>query len=281
MTVKRKKKVPPVLIILLALLLLAVILFIDSNTRLVTTEYRITDSALPAGFDGFRVVELSDLHAKRFGKNNEKLIAAVRAARPDIIAITGDLTDAPGQLDYAAELVDGLTAIAPVYYVSGNHEWASGTARAVFALMREHGATTLRNRFIRLERGGDEITLAGLDDPNGLRDQKTLPEVRQDIRDAGCDGFIILLAHRNDPEIYDGQALNVVFCGHGHGGLIRLPFTDGLLGHNGVLFPQYTSGVRTLSDGCAMVISRGLGNGKAPPRFLNNPELVVAELRAG
>ena len=63
------------------------------NSSIETDEVRFSSPALPAGFDGCRIVQLSDLHGKYFGEHNERLYAAVRAARPEYIFITGDLVD--------------------------------------------------------------------------------------------------------------------------------------------------------------------------------------------
>ena len=105
------------------------------NSSIETDEVTFTSLALPAGFDGCRIVHLSDLHGKYFGGDNERLYAAVRAAQPEYIFVTGDLVDR-GTEDpnaYAAEVGAALSAIAPTYYVTGNHEWGHGNA-AVRAL---------------------------------------------------------------------------------------------------------------------------------------------------
>jgi len=117
------------LIILLIAAVPVVIILIDSNTRLVTTKYELSYSNLPDAFDGYRIVLLADLHGAEHGKDNEKLVLRVREAKPDIIAVAGDLIDryqpnrpVETQIDIAETLVKQLVQIAPVYYVTGNHE---------------------------------------------------------------------------------------------------------------------------------------------------------------
>jgi predicted MPP superfamily phosphohydrolase len=260
---------------------LAAALIYDSNFRIDVDEYQLNYADLPPSFDGFRVVSLSDVHAAQFGKDNRKLIDAVWGAKPDIIAITGDLIDSYGQLGIIDTLVGGLLEIAPVYYVTGNHEWDSGDVKNLLSLLEQRGATVLRNEYTRLTRGGGAIVLAGTDDPNGPADMKTPSELIGDIRSAEGERFIVVLEHRNNHlGLYASLGVGLVVCGHAHGGIVRLPFTDGLMGPSRELFPTYTSGV--YAEGATkMLVSRGVGNHTGFPRFLNNPHIPVAVLRAG
>lgn len=272
---KKKHKMLRVIVILA---LIAAVIIYDGNTRLVTDEYRIGGSGLPQSFEGLRIVHLSDLHAARFGKNNARLFDAVRKAEPDIITVTGDLIDDEEQLEYAEEFFETLTAIAPTYYVSGNHEWAAGCARDVFKIAEERGVTVLRNRYVLLERNEERLIIAGVDDPNGLRDQKKPSEVVADIREDYPDDYILMLAHRDTQlDMWAELGVDAVLCGHAHGGLVRLPFTDGLVAPEQGLFPTYTAGIYTKGQ-TQMLVSRGIGGTHNLPRIFNNPEVVVAIL---
>ena len=195
------------------------------NSSIETDEVTFTSLALPAGFDGCRIVHLSDLHGKYFGGDNERLYAAVRAAQPEYIFVTGDLVDR-GTEDpnaYAAEVGAALSAIAPTYYVTGNHEWGHGNAavRALKRTLRESGVTVLSNEFTYLARNGDTIVLAGIDDPNGYADQETPQELAQEVYAACGDPFWLLLAHRNDrfAREYSLLGADLTISGHGHGGI--------------------------------------------------------------
>ena len=264
-------------------------MFIDSNSRIVTSEYELFYPDLPRSFDGFRIAVLSDLHATEHGRDNGRLISRVRDAEPDIIAITGDILDAyrripvERQLAVAETLARGLVPIAPVYFVTGNHEWdrRAGGPWELFAILEEHGVTILRNQYVHLESGGDTIILAGVDDPNGPADMISPARFVETIFEReGEDSFIVMLSHRNNNlRLYSLLGVRLVLCGHAHGGIIRLPFTDGLIGPQRELFPTYTSGVYTMGD-THMVVSRGLGNYIMAPRFLNNPHIAVAVLRS-
>jgi hypothetical protein len=274
-------------ILLLFFILLIAALFIDSNNRIVTTEYQLFYANLPVSFDGFRIVVLSDIHAAEFGAGNGRLISKVEAAAPDIIAITGDFIDysenlpAEKQLEIAETLVKGLVPIAPIYYVTGNHDWDKriGGPWALIEMLEAHGVRVLRNQHTRLEIGDCSIILAGTDDSNGPADMVAPDEFVRRIISTEGQGFIVMLEHRNNNlPLYSELGVDLVLVGHSHGGIIRLPFTDGLLDQQRDWFPTHTSGVYTMG-GTNMVVSRGLGNSMGLPRLLNNPHLVVAILR--
>lgn len=267
---------------MIVFLLLSAVFLWWSNHTLQVTRFTPAFSDLPKGFDGCRVVVLSDLHTAYFGESNEKLFAAVRAEQPEYIFLTGDILDRFHDVPdgYAASIADGLTAIAPVYYVTGNHEWAIGGVPELKETLSRHGITVLTNEALVLERGGDRLVLAGIDDPNGYADQKTPEELAAEIYAAYGDPFWILLAHRNDrfaPQ-YSLLGADLVVSGHGHGGVIRLPFTDGLLSTDRTLFPSFTAGLYN-ANGSTLFVTRGLGNSGPSFRLFNRPEVAVVTLQ--
>ena len=275
-----------ILIILLLVAIPAIIILYDSNTRLVTTEYDLKYDDLPGGFDGYRIVLLADLHGAEHGYDNELLVQRIVEANPDIIAIAGDLIDRhqPGhpierQIEIAQTLVQQLVRIAPVYYVTGNHEWDSGMVRPLLEMLEENDVNVLQNQSRRLTIGDDSIIIAGVDDPNGPADMKKPEEFIENIKQRENPDFLIVLSHRNNNLLlFSKLEVDLVLSGHAHGGMVRLPLTDGLIGPQHELFPTYTSGVYT-SRNTNMVVSRGLGNHLGWTRFLNNPQIVVVELR--
>lgn len=272
---------------ILALLLLAALaaLFIRwSNTALQTAYFDPVFTGLPEGFDGCRIVVLGDLHTADFGGGNQALLDAVREETPDYIFFVGDLLDALHDVpaDYAAAVAGGLSAIAPTYYVTGNHEWAIGDVPELKDTLTAHGVTVLSNQFLELERGGDAVVLAGVDDPNGYADQESPEELAAEVYAAYGDPFWILLAHRNNyfPEHYSLLGADLVVSGHGHGGLVRLPFTDGLISVERTLFPSYTAGLYE-ENGSTLFVTRGLGNSGFTFRLFNRPEVAVVTLHRG
>lgn len=279
---KHSRKHPLRRLAVLAVLILVLVLFFRwENTSLQIARFDPVFTDLPAGFDGCRIVVLSDLHGAEFGENNEELFQTVADQSPEYIFYLGDLEDKyrgpdPG---YAEAVAAGLTAIAPTYYVTGNHEWAIGDVPELKERLAAQGVTVLSNSFVTLERNGDTVVLAGIDDPNGYADQKPPETVAAEVYAAYGDPFWLLLAHRNDrfEEQYSLLGADLVLSGHGHGGIIRLPFTDGLLSTNRTLFPSYTAGLYD-KNGSALFVTRGLGNSGPSFRLWNRPEVAVVTL---
>ena len=270
------------LAVLAAILAAAVLFFRWSNGSLQVERFAFADGDLPAGFDGAVIVQLSDLHCAEFGENNGDLLSAVAAAEPDYIFLTGDLVDQkkPVPEGYVETLARGLAVIAPTYFVTGNHEWARGGVPELKNTLADCGVLVLSNQFVPLERGGDVILLAGVDDPNGYADQKTPEELAAEVAGAGEDPYWLLLAHRNTlfADVYSRLGADLTLCGHGHGGLVRLPFTDGLFSTDRTLFPTYTAGFYE-GNGAEVFVSRGLGNSGRTFRLFNRPQVAVLTLQ--
>ena len=269
------------------LFLLAALLILGlwwGNNTISCEEYIFSSSRLPQGWDGARIVHLSDLHGKEFGRDSARLLRLVAKAKPELIVITGDIADEKSGLDTLPPVLQGLSAIAPVYYVSGNHEWGAGFIGELRKLFDAAGITYLRNEFVTLTRGGDSILLAGIEDPNGYADQKRPQAVADAVYSAANDPFWLLLAHRNN--LFSGEycalGADLTLCGHGHGGIWRPPFTDGFISTTMELFPSYTDGFYTCDcgqcGGAQVFVSRGLGNSPRIPRILNRPEVAVITL---
>ena len=268
------------LLVLAALLAAGFLLW--GNCSLQTTETALVSPALPPAFDGLRIVELADLHGRVFGRGSRRLLAAVRRAEPDLICIDGDLFDEHTDLAMLPPLLRGLCAIAPVYYVTGNHEWRVPGLRGILAQMRACGVTVLQDDWRVLRRGEDALVLAGTDDPCGPAERKTPAELIADIRaEAGEAAFLLLLTHRND-QLPQWSALGVqaVLAGHCHGGVVRLPFVGGLFGTDRRLFPAWDAGLYRQGE-TALYVSRGLGYTNVHFRLFNRPEVAVIVLRRG
>ena len=260
---------------------LCALFFWWSNHSLQTERFTFASARLPEGFDGCVIVQLSDLHGAEFGEGNETLIEKVRELKPDYIFLTGDLQDQYRQTprSYSVALGRAFAEIAPTYFITGNHEWAFKDVRDLKRELGEAGVTVLTNEYVTLTRNGDSILLAGIDDPNGFADQKTPEALAEEIRAAEPGAFWMLLAHRNNyfEKEYSYLGADLVISGHGHGGLIRLPFTDGLISVERSFFPSYTAGFYT-SNGSDLFVSRGLGNSGRTFRLFNRPEIVVLTL---
>ena len=281
----RKKNIRIILPVLLVLLLALFSWVLWSNKALELNTYTVESADIPDSFDGFRIAHISDLHNAEFGENNEKLLAILRDAQPDIIAITGDLidsrrTDLSVALAFAAEAVK----IAPCYYVPGNHEARIAEYDILRSGLTELGVVVLQNEKTELELSGDAITIAGVVDPSFetdylLGDTDTVMHGYLQPLTAD-DRYTVLLSHR--PELLDAYAdygMDLVLTGHAHGGQFRLPFVGGLIAPNQGFFPEYDAGLFT-RENTGMIVSRGIGNSAFPLRFNNPPEVILAILRA-
>lgn len=217
-----------------------------------------------------KIVHLSDLHGKSFGKGNRRLVRRVKKLAPDFIAITGDIIHKYRDRDIKVALgaVKSLAEIAPVYYVSGNHEMRSVKYRELREELARAGATVLDGESVR----AFGITIAG------VNCAKIKSGGYFNLAGEGED-FKLLLAHL--PQYISRYALagyDLTLCGHAHGGQWRLPFTRiGIYSPGQGLFPKYTSGIHSCGD-MRQVISRGLGNSQCPLRLFNRPEIVFVEI---
>lgn len=280
------------------------------NAALVTTRIEVASARVPAAFDGFRVAHVSDLHNAEFGPGNADLLGLLRAVRPDLVAVTGDLVDSRRtDFDVAASFMEAAAGIAPSAYVAGNHEarlmrrdpegYAAYERRLV-----EAGTAVLHGGAYAVDRAGARIAVLGADDPgmHAVADGSAgdVPTEADTMREelaglmartrslggaaAGEEApFALLLSHR--PELFDvyiEAGVDLALTGHAHGGQFRLPLVGGVVAPNQGFFPRYDAGLYTGTDGvrpAAMVVSRGLGNSLFPFRVNNRPEVVLVELR--
>lgn len=270
-------------------LLMSVILvgfLIWQNNDVVVTKYEYVGKRVPKGFDGLKILHISDLHNKNF---HGKLCDKIEDINPDIIVITGDLIDRRRtNIPVAAELVKNMAKMVPVYYASGNHEQLSGRYSEIRDTLIELNVNVLDNSCILLNKNGDVISISGIIDPSvnfsnkNYNPKKNISYVKSSISEAVEDKklFNILLSHRPEYfDVYEEEEVNLVFSGHAHGGQIRIPFLGGVLSPDQGFFPEYSEGMHSLGE-TTMVVSRGLGNSLFPFRVFNRPELVVVTLKS-
>lgn len=216
------------------------------------------------------IVHLSDIHSCRF---TERLRKRVEKEAPDLIVITGDLwdrtkRDIPRMLDFAEK----LCGIGRVVYVPGNHEFHEPEHEQIFLQLQKKGAEVLRHRIITV----GEIHLLGLDQLKyGAFTEQELQRLE------AREGFRMVLAHypQDFETVYAGRKIDLVLCGHAHGGQFRIPFVKkGIYSPGQGIFPKYSEGSHE-KDGVKMIVSRGIGNSRFPFRLFNTPEIVVIRLK--
>lgn len=269
----------------LILLIVLGIWILWGNLTIGTTEYTIISNRIPEGFDGFRIVQISDLHNAQYGIDNSRLLKQLSGTNPDIIVITGDMVDSRRtNFEIALAFAKEVLSYAPVYYVPGNHEGRLSEYEAFKTDLEDAGVTVLANQKMQFVHNGSSITLMGMNDPRFREDFPFGDEVayaRQTLS-ALCgdaDGYRILLSHR--PELFDlytDHEIDLVFSGHAHGGQFRLPVVGGLIAPNQGFFPKYDAGLFS-ENHTTMIVSRGIGHSVLPIRINNRPEIVVATLK--
>ncbi len=272
-----------IIIIAIILIILGAVYLYWGNNSLTVGRHTLSPANLPESFSGFRIVQVSDLHNKDF---KGRLIRKISSLNPDIIVITGDIIDSRHtDTDIALKFAENAVKIAPVYYVTGNHE---SRLKDIYPEFRESlenlGVTVLDCRSVTLEKNGDEIVLAGMNDltfyGSSTLNENTIvfKEMLNNLGREKGDRTGILLSHR--PEIFDTyveSGFDIVLTGHAHGGQIRLPFVGGILTPNQGFFPEYDAGLYQ-KENTSMIISRGLGNSLFPFRIGNRPEIILCEL---
>lgn len=254
------------------------------NTALVTADVLVCSNGIPEAFDAYKIVQISDLHDAQIGENNEKLIAMTAEAEPDCIVLTGDFVDSSRfHPERSLSVAEALVKIAPVYYVSGNHEaiLPDEDYQALTDGLRGLGVCVLEDESAELTRDGQSIRLIGLTDI-GFH-PGTLEEKKDALRTALSallpeDEFSVTLAHRPElMDVYTECGAPLVLSGHAHGGQIRLPGIGGLIAPGQGLFPKYTEG-KYEENGTTLVVSRGIGNSVLPLRVNDRPQIVVVQL---
>lgn len=251
---------------------------------LATTRSTIAVAGLPAAFDGFRIVHLSDLHLGTFLQHEEltEHVARVNALDPDLVCITGDLVDRAETCAELFPVLAGLRARDGVLVTLGNHDVAAG-ADAVTAGLRTHTPfTVLRNARVDLERDGHRLTVVGLDDlgrdwARGVLEHPALPAL---VDAPPSPDTLVVLTHR--PDCFDQAAAlgaALVLAGHTHGGQIGLPTLFRRRIRNfAEMITRYDRG--TFRTGAAtLIVSNGLGFTGQPIRLFTPREIGCVELR--
>lgn len=273
------KRIFVILVILIALL------FVHSNFTVGTTEYKVFSSELPDEFEGYRIVQLSDLHNRRY----PFLLAQIDKQKPDIVVMTGDMVSSD-DTDFSPflALAESIVNKYKTYFIVGNHEQmlSHENYERLISEVKALGIEVLDNSCATLKKGSNKINLYGLwfnlRYYRDLNDEKEATyfvdkEKMTELLGNAKDGLNILLAH--SPVFFDGYAdwgADLTLSGHMHGGMIRLPGYGGILSPERELFPEYDAGLFE-KDGSKLIISRGMGE-HIGFRFLNQPEIVAVIL---
>lgn len=276
------KKLKIILIVLL--IILGIGYYLSPRGRIDVEAFSMGNAKIPPTFDGYRIVQISDLHNKDWSKN-DKLKNLVKEFEPDIIVITGDLIDSRNpKPEVAYDFIKSIKDISPIYYVTGNHEFYLGAEEIVNEL-KTLGVKVLLDEVVDLEKDGEVVKLIGLNDPTfGGESYMDPAEAIVDHKFSNFnlkdEDYKILLSHRPELfETYVNNKVDLALTGHAHGGQIVLPFVGGLIAPDQGFFPKYRDGQYD-KDETSMIVSRGLGDSILPVRINNNYHLVLVELKS-
>lgn len=258
------------------------------NTHISTTSYSV---ALQNLGSSVRVILLSDLHGKSFGRENSRLIAKIEEQTPDVIFLDGDMIDRSADSADVQELlrlIKRLHEIAPVYFAPGNHELEyMQTDTSLLTQVAEACAVVVNDSYADVTIAGQPLRIGGIMGHafyfgRSEEEFSSSPEYQFLKAFEDTDVPKICLAHMPDTFIFNGAYnlwnVDLVLSGHTHGGLIRLPFIGGMYAPMQGWFPEYDRGYFLLGEHMQMVISAGLSGHGVIPRINNPPEIVVIDL---
>lgn len=277
-----------IFLVLAIIILLIYFVYINFNL-LQVSKYDIKSKKIPTEFDGYKIVHLSDLHLKEFGKNNIKLLQKIDDLNPDVVFVTGDMIyRRVDNFEVVYKLMENLVKKYKVYYVLGNHEVALryNKLKEFNRKIKEIGVNLLLDSNIIINKNGDNIVLYGTNfkfnmEPKNVKNimlDKYRIIFKKQVKKIDITKYNILLAH--DPlnyELYDEFKFDLVFSGHVHGGALRL-FGKAIFSPRRLFFPKYSAGVYKGKNG-NLVVSRGLGNSTLKFRMFNFPEIVCVTLK--
>lgn len=271
-------------------------LYIKYNVNtLEVTKYVVENKKVPKEFDGYNIVQISDLHSKLFGENNKKLIQKIKSLNPDIVVVTGDLIDGENNnYNVALDFMKEISKLYRVYYIIGNHEQKSlikkykDEYKDYFNKLHQIDFVNLDNNKVEIVKGDSNINLYGLTVPYScykyLFDNQETTSIDIDFLEEKLgkvdrEQFNILLAHTPFYfDEYEKWGADLTLCGHVHGGIVRLPLVGGLLSPDRKFFPKYDLGEYTKNKS-TMIVSKGLGGSKVLIRVNCKPEIVNIKLK--
>lgn len=251
-------------------------LFIEPH-RFRVTEHTIFLPRLGAAWDGVRIAQISDIHVGRFSDMDHarEIVDMTNDLQPDIVALTGDYVSRAGAITPA--LVEALRDLRTKdkFAVLGNHDyWADASRMA--ATLESAGIVLLTNRHVLLRRGGGRLCLAGVNDVWSVPP----PDAAAALAGVPSNVPRIVLCHNPDyaEVVPRNLRIDLMLCGHTHGGQVRLPFLGAPL--LPITHRKYAEGL-VAGPVCPVFVSRGLGMVSIPVRFNCPPELPLITLRCG
>lgn len=265
---------------LIIFLLVIIIFFIDAyfETNFPKINFiNIKSNKITSG-ESVRILQISDVHNKKFPGKNRSVLKKIEKIKPDVIVITGDLIDGKTEnFEYIYSFVEQLVKINKnIYFVSGNHEWRNKNMKRFIDGIGERNLIVLNNKNTTFVKEKNNINICGIDDPYSEHE-----EIDKAFKNIDKDNFTVLLSHSPDI-IIKGKNVpaDLILCGHTHGGQVRLPFIGAIVAPGQELFPKYDKGAFRVFEDTIVYIDSGLGTSVWPIRFFNRSQMSLITVEA-
>jgi len=275
---KRKNRIVMIIAVLSVLMIIAAF-----YNGLVVRRYSVTTDKLNSG-QSIRIVLISDLHSSIYRENQKDIVSLIKKQKPDLIALAGDIADDERPIAGTEMFLANIQGIAPVYYVTGNHEFLSYDIETIKDIIRRYGVTILEHEYERTVINGVPLVICGVEDPEIEQVDGIEFDWKREMYSAFSNlenerGYKILLAHRPDfIGMYKKFGFDIVLSGHTHGGQVRIPLVlNGLYAPGQGWFPKYAGGIYRHGS-LVHVISRGVSYDPKLPRIFNPPEVTVIDI---
>ena len=274
------------IIFLISLLIVLIVLFLYLQNNLIDiTRYTLDSDDID---NKIKLIQLSDLHSKPF----KKALEITKAESPDAILITGDyISDKCKNKDKMLEYGKELVKLAPVYYITGNHERRLDNFDSLMVELKSIGFNVLLNEIATASLNSNTVNILGLDENqasfdaykqrrNGTFEYSDMSDYCKALEKKS--GYKIILSHfpenfeRIKEHNYAQYSFDLQLSGHAHGGQFILPFIGPIFSPGQGLRPKYAKG--SFGERPKMIVSRGLGNAEFPFRLFNHPEINVIEI---
>ena len=278
-----------IVITIICLCICGIIAIIYNHNDIKLERYVIESEKIPQSFSGYKIVQISDLHNRNFGTNNDIIKEYVNEENPDIVVFTGDMiTKKEVKSDSFIELAKYLSDKYHTYYIIGNHEQGLSTKEFATLMKRVKNETNLivlNNNHVEISKNNESINIYRLWYGKVYYTDKKNKRLTKEIIDTYIGKldekmFNILLTH--NPLYFDtyiDYGADLTLTGHVHGGVIRIPFLGGVLSPQLSFFPKYDAGLYE-KDNKYMIANRGLGYGGLKLRMFNHHEISSIVLKS-
>lgn len=253
-------------------IILILTIYFTKKENIKINKYQLTTDKTP---ESLKIAFITDYHNQKISLKLRKKIEELKKIAPDLIILGGDIFEEGEKNKHTLAFLEELKESAPIYYVTGNHEYYPLAIDNLEEVLEKYHIKKLAGNIVEIK---NNIFLSGIDDPrSGNEYIKEYSKLKGELKEKG---YNILIAHRPE-RFYEYQNLKVdlILSGHAHGGQIRIPllFPQGLYSPNQGLFPKRTGGIYQM-DAITHIVTTGLGNRVIVPRINNPQEILIIEI---